>query len=345
MEEIPPRFTLGSLAQILGGEAHGPLDKGLDRPASAGQEDSQGVTFAESEKYLKLAESKEIGAILVTREMRDSVFPVIRVDSPKQAFAQLLAICRREQTLGPGIHPTAIIDPSAEVDVSASVGPYVVVSANVKVGAKARVFPFCFVGDRCELAEGVTLYPHVVLYQDVKLGRFTVVHSGSVLGSEGFGYVWDGEKRSKIPQVGSVEIGENVELGANITVDRATAGKTHIGSGTKLDNLVQVAHNVTIGEHCVIAAQSGISGSTTVGDRVVMGGNVGTNDHVHIGDDVMLGGRSSVDRDINEPGPYFGTPARPLGEAKRSMVLSTKLPDLLARIRELERHVEELSHK
>lgn len=345
MEEVAPRFTLGSLAQILGGQAHGPLDKGLERPTSAGQEDPFGVTFAESEKYLKLAESKEIGAILVSHEMRDSRCALIRVDSPKRAFAHLLAICRREQSLDPGIHPTAIIDLSADVDLSASIGPYSVISRNAVIGPNARIFPFCFVGDRCHLAEGVTLYPHVILYQDVKLGRFTVVHSGSVLGSEGFGYVWDGEKRSKIPQVGSVEVGDNVELGANITVDRATAGTTNIGTGTKLDNLVQVAHNVSIGEHCVIAAQSGISGSTTLGDRVVMGGNVGTNDHVHIGDDVILGGRSSVDRDINEPGAYFGTPARPLGEAKRSMVLTTKLPELLARIRELERQVEELNGK
>jgi len=343
MEKVSPRFTLGSLAQLLGGEAEGPIDKELERPVSAGDIDPLGVTFAENEKYLKLAESSEIGAILVGRDVRKSDRALVRVDSPRRAFAQLLSICRREQTLAPGVHPTAIIDPSAKVDPTAQIGPYVVVSAEATLGPGVRLFPFCFVGDRCVLHQGVTLYPHVVLYQDVTLGKNTVVHSGSVLGSEGFGYVWDGKKRSKIPQVGVVEVGEEAELGANITVDRATAGATRIGSGSKLDNLVQVAHNVSIGEHCVIAAQSGISGSTTLGDRVVMGGNVGTNDHVHIGNDVILGGRSSVDRDIEEPGAYFGTPARPLAEAKRSFVLTTKLPELLSRIRELERKVEELS--
>jgi UDP-3-O-[3-hydroxymyristoyl] glucosamine N-acyltransferase len=343
METLAPRFTLGSLAKLLGGEADGPLDKVLEHPAAAGDHDPLGVTFAENDKYLKLAESAEVGAIIVGRDVTGSERALIRVESPRQAFGHLLAICRREQSFAPGIHPTAVIDPSAQVDPSASIGPYVVVSQEAKIGPKVRLFPFCFVGDRCVLQEGVTLYPHVVLYQDVSIGKLTVIHSGTVLGAEGFGYVWDGKKRTKIPQVGAVEIGHDAEIGANVTVDRATAGATRVGHGTKIDNLVQIAHNVVIGEHCVIAAQSGISGSTSLGDRVVMGGNVGTNDHINIGSDVILGGRSSVDRDIDEPGAYFGTPARPLAEAKRAFLIATKLPDLLSRIRELERQVEELA--
>jgi UDP-3-O-[3-hydroxymyristoyl] glucosamine N-acyltransferase len=343
MEEFTARFTLGQLAELLGGEAEGPLDKPLAGPASAGDADPYGVTFAENEKYLELAESQDIGAILVGHNLRPSIKAVIRVSAPRTAFAHLLAICRREQSLSPGVHPTAQIDPAAKVDPDARIGAYVVISPDVVIGAGAKIHPFCFIGDRCILAEGVVLYPHVVIYQDVSVGKGTIVHSGSILGSEGFGYAWDGAKRAKIPQVGKVEIGADVELGANVTVDRSTAGTTVIGNGTKVDNLVQVAHNVKIGEHCVIAAQTGISGSTTVGDRVVMGGNVGTNDHIRIASDVMLGGRSGVDRDIEQPGAYFGTPARPIGEAKRAMLIAAKLPELLSRIRDLERKVKELA--
>jgi UDP-3-O-[3-hydroxymyristoyl] glucosamine N-acyltransferase len=182
----------------------------------------------------------------------------------------------------------------------------------------------------------------VVLYRDVSVGANSIIHSGAVLGADGFGYVWTGKERMKVPQVGRVVVDADAEIGANTTIDRATAGATTIGEGVKLDNLVQIGHNVSIGDHSVIAAQSGISGSTNVGKRVVMGGNVGTNDHISIADDVVLGGRSGVDRDIKEAGLYFGTPARPGAEAKRSMLIIPKLPDLLSRIRALEKKVKEL---
>ena len=342
MEKTAPRFTLAQLAQLLNGLPEGPPNTPIKRPVSAGDNDPLGITFAENEDYLSVAENSAVGVVLVDKDMRPSTKALIRVDHPRLAFGMVLGLFREEMPLAEGTHSTAVISPTANVAASARIGPYAVVEEGAEIGPNCRVYPFTYVGANCVLEDGCVLHPHVVLYQDVHLGANTIIHSGAIVGSDGFGYVWNGKKRLKVPQVGAVEVGADVEIGANTTIDRATAGDTSIGDGAKIDNLVQIAHNVKVGSHGIIAAQSGISGSTKVGDRVVMGGNVGTSDHVNIADDVFLGGRSSVDRDISEPGGYFGTPARPGAEAKRSMVISTKLPQLLTRIRELEKKVEEL---
>ena len=342
MEKSSPRYTLSSLAQLLGGTSEGPENKPLDQPVPAGDCDPLGITFAENDKYLALAESSDIGAIIVGKDMRTSDKALIRVESPRMAFGMLLSMSERHMSIEPGVHPTAVVAPSASVHPAACVGAYVVIQAGVKIERGAKIFPFAFVGDECEIGKNAILYPHVVLYRDVSVGANSIIHSGAVLGADGFGYVWTGKERMKVPQGGRVVVDADAEIGANTTIDRATAGATTIGEGVKLDNLVQIGHNVSIGDHSVIAAQSGISGSTNVGKRVVMGGNVGTNDHISIADDVVLGGRSGVDRDIKEAGLYFGTPARPGAEAKRSMLIIPKLPDLLSSIRALEKKVKEL---
>ncbi len=207
------------------------------------------------------------------------------------------------------------------------------------------MYPFAYIGEGCELGEGTVVYPHAVLYRDVTTGRRCRIHAGAVLGADGFGYVWDGQRRVKIPQVGRVVLGDDVEIGANSAVDRATAGETRIGSGTKLDNLVQIGHNVRIGEHTVAAAQTGVSGSTTIGNRVTIAGQVAFSDHVEVCDDVVLGGRTAVIQNIREPGEYLGFPARPLGEAMRALSLATKLPELAARLRRLEERVRDLENE
>jgi UDP-3-O-[3-hydroxymyristoyl] glucosamine N-acyltransferase len=212
-----------------------------------------------------------------------------------------------------------------------------VVEQGAEIGTGSRIYSFAYVGENCRLGEGCTLYPHSVLYQDVTLGARSIIHSGAVLGADGFGYAWDGSRRVKIPQVGAVVLGDEVEIGANTTIDRATAGATVVGTGTKLDNLVQVGHNCRIGEHTVVAGLSGISGSTKIGSRNTLAGQVATADHVTVCDDVTLAGRTGVTNDIKEPGAYFGFPARPLGEAMRSLVLVSRLQDLFARVRKLER--------
>lgn len=342
MEKDGARYTLSSLAALLGGVADGQPNTILDGPVSAGDDDPLGVCFAESEKYLECAEGSGVGAIIVSKSCRASTKPLIRVEHPRLAFGHLLALSKRSMQVDTGIHPGAIVDAEAKVDPSAAVGAYVVIQSGAEIGARAKLFPFSFVGENSKVGEECVLYPHAVLYRDVVLGKRVVVHGGAVIGADGFGYVWDGKARLKVPQVGSVEVGDDVEIGANTTIDRATAGVTRIGKGTKLDNLVQVAHNVSIGSDGVIAAQTGISGSATIGDRVVIAGDVGIVDHVNITDDVTLGGRSAVDRDIDEPGGYLGVPARPVAEAKRAMLIAANLPELLSRVRTLEEKVRGL---
>lgn len=336
------RWTLGELAGLLGGRLDGPADLPITRPVSSHDEDPQGICFAESEPHLLRAIKGAVGALLVDNKADVGGKPAIRVESPRFAFAKLLAIASRPLPLSSGVHPLASVAETAKIAPTARIGAYAVVEAGAVVEDDARVYPFCYVGENCRIGQGTVLYPHVVLYQDVEIGSQCVLHSGCVLGADGFGFFWDGSRRRKIPQVGGVDVGDDVEVGANTTIDRATAGATRVGEGTKLDNLIQVAHNASIGKHTVVAGLSGISGSSRIGDRVVIGGGVGIKDHVTITDDVALGGRTGVEKDILEPGEYFGTPARPAAEAVRAFLLAPKLPELFSRLRALEKRLDEL---
>lgn len=337
-----PTWTLDELAQLLGGTREGSETLDIRRPASAEDDAPDGLTFATNERYLTAAEASKVGAVLIGPDMRGCAKPAIRLADPRAAFGKFLSMCARPLPLEPGVHEKAVVHPEAQVHPTASVGPFAVVEQGASIGAGARVFPFCYVGESCVVEARATLYPHVVLYQEVTVGEGTIVHAGAVLGADGFGYAWDGQRRIKVPQVGTVRLEDDVEVGANTTIDRATAGETVIGTGTKIDNLVQIAHNSRIGSHGVIASLTGLSGSTIAGDRVVMGGQVATSGHLRIGDDVTLSGRTGVTKDVLEPGTYFGLPARPYGEATRLHALQQKLPDLVRRIKELERKIAEI---
>lgn len=329
---------------MLKGDLHGPPDMPIARPATADSDDPQGIAFCESDTYLATAESRGVGALIVKRGV-ETAKPSIQVDSPRAAFGMLLALSARPLPIQPGIDATALVSEEADVDESACIGPYVVVERGAVIEAGARVYPFCYIGEGCSIGENAILYPNVTLYQDVEVGARTIIHSSAVLGADGFGFVWDGKRRIKIPQVGRVVIGDDAEIGAATTIDRATAGETVIGRGTKLDNLIQVGHNCRIGTDGVIAGQSGISGSCVVGDRFVMGGQSALSDHATIGDDVTFGGRTATSQDITEPGVYFGVPAGPANEMIRAFVLQPKLPELFSRLRKLEKRLEELEKK
>lgn len=334
-------WTLSGLAAILGGEASGE-DVVVSRPVPAGSDDSGGITFATNEKYLMEVLGSKVGAVIVPRQCPEIPKPCIRVDDPRVAFGMVLGMSVRPLPLGAGVHPTAVVSPEATVHESAQVGAYAVVEAGAVLEAGVKVYPYCYVGDSCKIGSGSVIYPNVVLYQDVVLGEKCIVHSGAVLGADGFGFVWDGTRRIKVPQVGGVTVGDFVEIGANSCIDRATSGETTIGSGVKIDNLVQIAHNVKIGNNSVMASHVGIAGSSTIGERVVFGGQAGMADHTNVGDDVVFGGRVGVIGDITEPGEYFGMPPVPVKTAMRVMALQNRLPDMLKRIRDLEKKVEEL---
>lgn len=341
METRAQSWTLGGLADLLGGELHGPADFPIARPAPAHSDDPEGIAFCESPDYIAKAEACGVGAILVPRGT-STAKPSIAVDSPRAAFGMLLALSARPLPLNLGVHPTAIVSPDAQVHETAAIGPYVVIERGARIGAAARIYPFAYIGEDCAVGDHATVYPNAILYQDVEVGARTIIHAGAVLGADGFGFVWDGKRRVKVPQVGRVEIGEDCEIGAGTTIDRATVGVTRIGRGTKLDNLVQIGHNCEIGEDGVIAGQTGISGSCVVGDRVVMGGQCGLSDHAHIASDVTFGGRTGTAQNIEEPGAYFGAPARPAAQAVKAMMLQQKLPEIVSRLRKLEQRLAEL---
>jgi UDP-3-O-[3-hydroxymyristoyl] glucosamine N-acyltransferase len=342
MDKGAKGWSLGRIAAELDGELHGPSEQPVSRPVPADSDDPAGITFAGSPKFLEKAEASAVGAVLISRELLPCSKPHIVVPDSRAAFARLLQLWSRPLPIEPGVHPTAVVAPGASIDPSASVGPYTVVEMGAEIGPNCRVFAFAYVGQDCVLEEGCLVYPHAVLYQGVRLGARTVVHAGAVLGADGFGFEWDGERHVKVPQIGMVETGAEVEIGANTCVDRATAGTTSLGDGVKLDNLVQVGHNVRLGDHTVIAAQTGISGSTEIGRQVTMGGACATSHHVKITDGVLLGGRTGVTSDIEQPGEYWGTPARPMREAMRAALLVYRLPELMNRVRELEARIKEL---
>jgi len=267
---------------------------------------------------------------------------VLRVAAPQQAMIDLLLLFHPTPPLVSGVHPSAIIAGDARVDAAAAVGPLVVVEAGARVASGTRVGAFAFVGAGVEVGEDCVLGPHVTLLAGARLGRRVIVHAGSVIGADGFGFAFDGARHRKIPQTGGVIIEDDVEIGANCAIDRATFGHTIIRRGTKIDNLVQIGHNVEVGEHSILVAQVGVSGSSRLGRGVVLAGQVGVADHVSVGDGALVGAQAGVPSDVEAGGRYLGTPARPIVEAKRIFAAESRLPELLQRVRALERTVEAL---
>ena len=233
----------------------------------------------------------------------------------------------------------------ARVDPTAAVGPLAVVESGAVLGPRVRVHAFAFVGARAEVGEDSVLHPRVVLCAGVKLGRRVVVHPGAVIGADGFGYAFDGEAHRKIPQVGGVLIEDDVEIGANTAIDRAMLGHTVVRRGTKIDNLVQIAHNVEIGEHSIIVAQVGIAGSGRIGRGVVLAGQVGVADHLTVGDGAVVLAQSGLARDVAPGAKVFGTPARPVLQAKRLFTLEEQLPDIVRRLRKAEQRLQRLESR
>jgi UDP-3-O-[3-hydroxymyristoyl] glucosamine N-acyltransferase len=230
---------------------------------------------------------------------------VVVVDNPDLAYIEGGGMFREDPSPPPGIDPRAVVSPGADVAASASIGPFACVEARAKIGEKVTIYPFCYIGPNVTVGEGSTIYPHVTVYRDTTIGRNVIIHANSVIAADGFSYTWDGKKHAKIPQVGSVIIEDDVEIGANTAIDRAALDATVVGRGTKIDNLVQVAHNVMIGQNSIIVSQVGIAGSAHIGNNVVLAGQTGLRDHVSVGDQGMAGGRTGS-RKICPPGPSYG---------------------------------------
>jgi UDP-3-O-[3-hydroxymyristoyl] glucosamine N-acyltransferase len=244
-----------------------------------------------------------------------------------------------------GIHPGTVIADSAQIDSTAHVGPGCVVGARVRLGARSVLMGGNHIGRDCQIGDDVCLFPNVVIYARTQIGHRVSIHAGTVIGSDGYGYVFDEGRHRKVLQVGNVIIHDDVEIGANSAVDRAALGSTVIGEGTKIDNLVHIAHNVVIGRHCLVMGQSGFAGSTRLGDYCVIASQSGIAGHLKLGNQAIVGAKSGVMRDIPDGGTVLGYPAVPDKQAKRQMIAAQQLPELIHRMRELEKQVEQLNAK
>lgn len=331
------RFTAAEIAKYLQGEVVGDSSVALTGFAPAERAQSGDLTFAENPEYFTRAEQSAAAAIIVDGKAVSSRKVLIRVANPRAAFAKALALFFPEPVFSGGIHAAAVVASSAQIDPTAHIGPHCVIGENVRVGVRAILQGGNHVGADCVIGEETNLFPNVVLYSRVEIGRRVRIHSGSVIGADGFGYVQDGGVHRKVPQIGNVIIHDDVEIGANTTIDRGALGPTVIGKGTKIDNLVQIAHNVVIGENCLVIAQTGISGSTKLGNYVTLAGQAGLADHVKIGDRVMVAAQSGVMHDIPDGEKWFGTPAQPDRQTKRQIIALQQLPELLRRVSQLEK--------
>jgi UDP-3-O-[3-hydroxymyristoyl] glucosamine N-acyltransferase len=332
-------FSAAEIAKQLQGEVIGDAGAMLTGFAPANSAKPGDLTFAENEDFFARAEQSAATAIIADVRFNSAGKILIRVPNARIAFAKALALFFPEQKFAAGIHPTAVIAASAQIDSTAHVGPHCTVGERVKIGANSVLQAGNFVGDDSKLGEDVHLFPNVTLYARTEIGNRVRIHAGTVIGSDGFGYVLDAGIHRKVPQIGNVIIGDDVEIGSNVSVDRGALGSTVIGRGTKIDNLVQIAHNVEIGEHCIVIAQVGISGSTKLGKYVILAGQVGIAGHLKIGNQVTVAAQSGVMHNIPDGEKWLGAPAQPDKQTKRQMIAIQHLPELLRRVAELEKKI------
>jgi UDP-3-O-[3-hydroxymyristoyl] glucosamine N-acyltransferase len=343
-------MKLRDIARLVGGDLEGEGEREIQRVAKIEEAADGDITFVANPRYTRYVETTHAAAVIVGRGLKldNDVRPraaLVRVDDPYLSFLKvLLAFNPPKDPLPPGVHPTAIVHSTAALGSDVRIGAYVVIGEGCRIGDGAMICHGAVLGDRAEVGRGSLLYPLVAVREGCRIGARVIVHSGTVIGSDGFGFAPrpDGTYE-KIPQLGVVVVEDDVEIGANCTLDRATMGETRVKRGTKLDNLIQVGHNVVIGEHTVIAAQTGISGSTKIGRNNMIGGQVGFTGHLSIADGTKIGAQSGIHRSIEKPGAvYFGTPAIPQREAFRVQGALTQLPELLVTIRQLRQRLEEL---
>lgn len=335
-------IRLADLAERLGGELDGDGDIRIFAAANLEDAAPETIVRVESARYLSAAQSSGAGALLVPPDMEGVTHPAIRVKGVRAAFFQCLELFSRETVPTPGVHPTAVIEPEVELSPECSIGPLAVIGNGSRIARGAVIHGHVVVGEECEIGPETVLFPHVTLYPRTVLGSRVRVHSGAVLGADGYGYEWDGSRHLKKPHNGRLRVGDDVEIGANAAIDRATTGETVIGPGTKIDNLTHIAHNVRTGAHCLIVAQVGIAGSAQLGNGVILAGQAGVNPHTTLGDGSRVAGQTGVWSSLAPGSVVSGNPARPHREELRIQASLGKLPELLRHVRDLERRLAEL---
>jgi UDP-3-O-[3-hydroxymyristoyl] glucosamine N-acyltransferase len=328
-------FSVAEVAAACGGRVVGDGDRRLVGVRALEGAGAEALSFVSEERALSRAAASAAGALLVRSAAALPGRTVIEVSDPQAALIKVLRLFHPARPPRPGIHPTAVVDAGAFVDPSSEVGPYAVVGDLSRIEANAIVGAHGVVGARCRVGAGAWLHPHVVLYDDVALGERVEVHSGAVLGADGFGYATTDKGLVKIPQIGGVAIGDDVEIGANSCVDRAALEMTRVGAGTKIDNLAQIGHNVTLGRHDVICAQSGIAGSAVLGDGVVLGGQVGVAGHLRVGDGAKVQAQSGIGANVPPGQSLHGSPAFGYRDYQKSWIEFRRLPETARLVRRL----------
>nr|WP_322283244.1 UDP-3-O-(3-hydroxymyristoyl)glucosamine N-acyltransferase [Prosthecobacter sp.] len=327
------------LAGQIGGEVVGDGTLMIQGIAPADGARAGDLTFAEKPSYLAAAEASQASAILVPAGFESTTKTLIRVKDPRIAIAKVLPLFFPPETHTAGIHPSAVVDPAAQIDATATVGPHCIVGAGVRLGQRSVLMGGNHIGRDSQIGDDTCLHPNVVLYAKTQIGSRVIIHAGTTIGSDGYGYVFDQGRHRKMLQVGNVVIHDDVEIGSNASIDRGALGSTVIGQGTKIDNLVHVAHNVVMGRHCLIMGQVGFAGSTVLSDYVVVASQSGIAGHLKLGTQATVGAKSGVMRDIPAGETVLGIPAAPDKQAKRQWIALSKLPDALRRLKALEKQI------
>jgi UDP-3-O-[3-hydroxymyristoyl] glucosamine N-acyltransferase len=337
--------TVEEVANLVGGRVAGDgsfVVKGINSLDEAGEEE---LSFLIDSRYRSKVNTTRAGALIVREEIQGFSGPQIVAEDPAVAYIGAAALFAPKPPRMQGVHQGAVISPSARIGRNAVVYPFVYIGEDVAVGDGTVLYPGVYLGDRVEVGEDTVLYPNVSVLHDCMVGSRVIIHAGSVIGADGFGFIQAKGRNVKIPQIGRVQIEDEVEIGANSTIDRAALGTTLIRRGVKTDNLVQIGHNVEVGEDTVIVAQTGISGSVKVGRGVMIGGQVGIRDHVTIGDRAMIGAQSGVARSVDPGEVVSGTPSMPHKLWLRTSGLLTKLPSLYERVRKIEARLERMAKR
>lgn len=344
------KYTVREIAKYLNGEIEGDPEVVIDTVARIEEGQKGALSFLSNLNYEKYIYTTSSSAVIVNRDFRPAS-PVkatlIRVNNSYEAFASLLALYEESKPRKKGIHPTAVIEESATIGTEAYIGPMAYVGENVILGDGCSIHPHSRIGDNCRLGEGTIVYPGVTIYHECIIGKNCTIHAGSVIGSDGFGFAPQSDDiYKKIPQIGNVIIEDNVEIGANVVIDRATMGSTIIRKGVKLDNLIQIGHNVEVGENTVMAGQTGIAGSTKIGRSCMFGGQVGITGHVRIADGTKAAAKSGVNSNIlKENTTVYGSPAFEYRKAQLSWIIFRRLPDLKEQIEQLKLEINDLRNR
>lgn len=331
-------ISIGELSDKLNGELIG--DKGIivNNIAELGSAKEGDIAFLFDKKISSLLDNTNASCVVVPSDVRKGRVAIIRCENPNIAFKKVCDILSLDSSpYQKGIHETAVIGKNVRLGKDLSIGAFTYIEDDSVIGDKTAIFPNCYIGRHSELGEECIIYPNVTIRENVRIGSRVIIHAGSTIGNDGFGYERTEGGHVKLPHIGGVVIEDDVEIGSCVTVDRAKISNTRIGRGTKIDNLVQIAHNVTIGQNCIIVAQCGISGSVKVGNNVIMGGQVGITDHVEIGDNVMVAAQAAIMKSVPPNSIMWGKPARPLKKAKLIYALFDKLPEIYERLKNIEK--------